>query len=319
MTNEPSIERVFRELSQIEPDGNAAVRAVEHARETISTRPVVGILSRWVGAVSGRYLAAAAGLVIAASLALWFALGGSNGAVAIAEVLQQLEAVKTVQYVETRSDIPRDGKPRGPTVVTRVQILGRYRQRKEIISVTPGEDLGEGSRWSQGPELEGLVSIVDLQQGRMVSLSPKDKRFHVIQKIMGISPDDGSLHESEVKPVPEADFYQQMRAIPTDEAEKLAERIVDGKSAVGFRTVEAVDLQGGTDTLTRTYWVDAKSKLPVRIEVEHRSTVPRHGQSRWVHSDFVFDAPLDESLFSTDPPEGYTNARESAEQADDGE
>jgi hypothetical protein len=27
--------------------------------------------------------------------------------------------------------------------------------------------------------------------------------------------------------------------------------------------------------------------------------------SEWTQSDIVFDAPLDEALFSTDPPKGY--------------
>lgn len=318
MNDEPTIERVFCELSQMEPDNDSAQRAIERARQAVLTRPQASERSAWRGAITGRHLAAAAGLLVAVSLAAWFALGGTKSTVAFAEVLQQLDAVKTVQYVESRSHIPREGKPQGPTIVTRVQILGRYRQRKEIVSVTPGEDLGEGRPWTLGRARQGRVSIVDLQRGKMIALTPDDKRYHVIERIIGISPDDGSLHESKVKQVPEADFYQQMRAVPMDEAEKLAERMVDGKRVFGFRTVEGIERQNGTDTWTRIYWVDSRTKLPVRIEVELRSTRPRFAQSRGVASDFVFDAPLDESLFSTDMPDGYTDARRSAEQEDDG-
>jgi hypothetical protein len=56
-------------------------------------------------------------------------------------------------------------------------------------------------------------------------------------------------------------------------------------------------------------WVDPDTKLPIRIEVEYRSTHPMSGQSDWVVSDLIWDAPLDRSLFSTTPPEGYKEAK----------
>jgi outer membrane lipoprotein-sorting protein len=114
------------------------------------------------------------------------------------------------------------------------------------------------------------------------------------------------VSESKVAPAPEVDFYARMRDVPTESAEELPAREIEGTKVLGFRTVEKHERPRGVDTWTRTYWVDAETKLPLQIETTVESTDPRHGQSRWIQSDIVFDEPLDESLFSTDPPEGYT-------------
>ena len=158
--------------------------------------------------------------------------------------------------------------------------------------------------WSKAPV--GMVTITDLARGKLVSLDPKNKVFSEAKEILGISPDDGKLIKSEVKAVPEADFYTRMREFPADTADKLPEKEIAGKKAVGFRTKEKIERKRGVDTWTRIYWVDSKTMLPVHIEVTIESTDPHHGQSRWVLSDIVFDEPIDESLLSTDPPEGYT-------------
>ncbi|MEX2316255.1 MAG: hypothetical protein WD669_03820 [Pirellulales bacterium] len=310
MDHETSVQRVFDELATIEPDKDSVQRAIARARDCVHSQSAVPQSHSWGRVNGGRQLATAAGLLLAISLAAWFALGSSARTVAFTEVQQQLDAVRTVQYLHTSSPIPREGKKRRPSWVTRHQILGRYRERKEVLSVTPGEKLEEGNRWN-APAV-GRVSIIDLQRGKMISLTPETKHYNFITGFVSISPDDGSLQRSEMKPVPEADFYQKMRAVPVDKAEQLAERTMDGKKVVGFRTLKETKRQAGTDTWTTTYWVDSQTKLPVRIEAEVRSTDPNFGPSRGVSSDFVFDAPLDESLFSTDPPTGYIDARNAA-------
>jgi outer membrane lipoprotein-sorting protein len=307
MNHDDPVQRVFDELTQIEPDKDAVHRSIARARECVLSQPTVPRSRLWGRVVRGPQLATAAGLLLAVSLAAWFALGGSNRTVAFAEVQKQLDAIQTVQFTVTHSPLPREGKKRGPSWVIRHQILGRYRERSEVLSVTPGEELEGGNRWNA--PTPGRVSIIDLQRGAMISLTPEKKQYSVITGFASMSPDDGSLEKSELKPVPEADFYRQMRAIPFDKAEKLDERVVEGKKVTGFRTVEETKRSAGTDTWTRTYWVDSQTKLPVRIEVDVRSTHPNIISTRGVLSDFVFDEPLDESLFSADPPVGYVDAR----------
>ena len=76
--------------------------------------------------------------------------------------------------------------------------------------------------------------------------------------------------------------------------EPLGEKVIDGRRLVGFR------LTG--HGMICALWGDPKSGLPVRIETSSPGA-PNAKPSIW--SDFVFNADLDESLFSMEPPAGY--------------
>ncbi len=106
-------------------------------------------------------------------------------------------------------------------------------------------------------------------------------------------------------PAPEVDFYKRIREFPAEGAVRLPPRKINEKHVVGFRTTKSVKLQRGVDTWTRTFWINPGSSLPVQIEIKFESTNPSSGESEWVLSDIVFDEPIDESLLSTEPPEGY--------------
>ncbi len=239
-------------------------------------------------------------------LVLWMAPPESTGGVAFAQVQIQGKKVKSVQYVETRKD-----GANGPTTVTRFWILGPHLRRKEYRVV-------DGGRPKEGESFgvrvgENFVGIYDMKKGKQVVLFPDEKRFGVIQFEVSADPDgEGgtSFRKTFVKPHPETDYYAQIRNVPFEKAEKLGERTLDGKKAAGFRVVEKTGGEDGTaDTWTRTYWVDPKTKLPIRIEISFQATTPGIGSSDFVLSDFIFDAPMDPSLFSTDPPEGYSVAK----------
>jgi len=244
-------------------------------------------------------------------LTLWLSPSSSNGGLAFGQVQAQVEKTKSVQYVETRQDKTPKGDRAGPKTEKRVMILGRYLKREEVRVVQPGDKLPDGQAWTAQPDHS--ITIFDAQKGRMVGLFPEKKLFSVVRGTMGISPDDGQIVDTgKIKPLPEADFYEEIRRVPADNAEKLPERIVDGKKAIGFRVVEKTERKQGTDAFTRTFWVDPQTKLPIRIEISFRSTDAFMGQSDWVQTDFIFDAPIDRALFSTEPPEGYTNVEAGA-------
>ena len=105
--------------------------------------------------------------------------------------------------------------------------------------------------------------------------------------------------------MPEVNFYRKIREVPAEKAKKLPERTIAGQVAAGFQIVERNERPAGTDTWTGTYWIDPRTKLPLRIEFSRRSTDPTMADSESILTDFVFDAPLDEALFSTNPPAGY--------------
>ncbi|MBI2479772.1 MAG: hypothetical protein HYV60_14400, partial [Planctomycetia bacterium] len=69
---------------------------------------------------------------------------------------------------------------------------------------------------------------------------------------------------------------------------------IDGRKVVGFH----ISSQPHDFIL----WGDPKTGLPVRVE----STSGFEGGVKATSSDFVFNADMDESLFSLEPPAGYT-------------
>jgi len=82
----------------------------------------------------------------------------------------------------------------------------------------------------------------------------------------------------------------QLQEDPHVAVEDLGPREIDGRSAVGF-------LAKKPHTQV-TIWADAETGLPVRIEQDL-------GQIQIICKNLQFDAPLDESLFSMEAPEGY--------------
>jgi outer membrane lipoprotein-sorting protein len=74
----------------------------------------------------------------------------------------------------------------------------------------------------------------------------------------------------------------------------LGEKRIDGRRVVGFRI--------NSDRGLTDLWGDPKTGMPVRVE----TTMGIDGNTKVTFSDFVFNVDMDESLFSVDPPPGYT-------------
>jgi len=306
MNQRPSFLRSLRELSRLEPDTASISRAIGRARATVVKQSTPKPSLQWRRIMSPRNVTAAAvALAVVLLLTLWLSPLGSTNGLAFAEVQDKVEKTKSVQFTETRQDKSPDGKLAGPKSVSRVMILGCYLRREETKVVYAGDKLEEGRHWTRGPD--HVISITNAKTGERVSLLPEERLFSVTKRIAWITPDDGKIHTGEIEPQPEADFYSEIRRVPAEKAEKLRERAIDGNRAVGFRVVDKTKRKQGTDTFTTTYWVDPKTKLPMRIESSFRSTDPTMGQSEALRNEFVFDAPLDKTLFSTEPPKGYVD------------
>jgi hypothetical protein len=75
--------------------------------------------------------------------------------------------------------------------------------------------------------------------------------------------------------------------------------------------VETIRYRLEEDKQTVSIWVDAKTKLPVRMEQEFTDPTPDITRNRFVWTDFEWDPKLPkgfknlDALFDTTPPEGY--------------
>jgi outer membrane lipoprotein-sorting protein len=85
---------------------------------------------------------------------------------------------------------------------------------------------------------------------------------------------------------------------------ELGEKRIDGRPAYGIRS----EVPGNAFE----FWIDRETGLPLQMTIQHLSSkTPR----RIIRSDFDFDTPLDEALFSTEAPEGY-EVKRSVQQPD---
>ena len=129
---------------------------------------------------------------------------------------------------------------------------------------------------------DGTVTVVDLSQRPI--------------KILELIPDERRAVETTLigrGPAQDPDTLEMAKDARDGSGEDLGARAVEGREARGFRT-----LSPGNDI---TFWIDEETELPLSVEIVHTRT-GRH----IIMSEFEWDVELDESLFSTTAPEGYT-------------
>lgn len=144
-------------------------------------------------------------------------------------------------------------------------------------------DMVKGSRIRRTlSNVPGNVSIIDLENKRILNLTEEKKEAAYI----------------DLKGLPEIPNYLELlknslvrlQDSPHFVTEDLGTREIDGRQAVGFLAKHP--------KAEITLWADAETGLPVRIE-------SKEGQLNVICKNMQFDAPMDESLFSMDVPEGY--------------
>jgi len=129
---------------------------------------------------------------------------------------------------------------------------------------------------------DGIIRVFDMSQEdmRLLTLFPQAKYASEIT-YMGRGPTN------------DPDLLRMLAEMRDGETDDLGVQEIDGRMARGFHGV-----RGRSDF---TVWADPETGLPVRVKIR------QDGLARTlVMSDFEWDAEMDESLFSTTAPEGYT-------------
>jgi outer membrane lipoprotein-sorting protein len=133
----------------------------------------------------------------------------------------------------------------------------------------------------------GPVTIFDTSRGKLLILDPSRKSALLME---GPAPKGPDAPRDIV-----ADTVKGMRTLGEKKGEPVGRERIGGVEAEGFRVVE-----GGN---TLVVWVDAKTRLPLRIDV----TTQLQGQAvRGTLTELALDPPLDDSLFRLEAPDGYT-------------
>ncbi len=146
-------------------------------------------------------------------------------------------------------------------------------------------DLVKGSRIRRTVSDRQDVVIIDLDSGRMLTLDPKNKGA-VYVNIQGAVVEGTKSYLGLVR-----EIVTRLNARPDLPVKQLGRQTIDGQEAVGLEVSE--------DNTQLTIWADARTALPVRIEVQQ-------GQSFTILKNIEFDVPVEDSLISLDVPAGYT-------------
>ena len=115
-------------------------------------------------------------------------------------------------------------------------------------------------------------------------------------EIAEIKNDMENLGESMDLEVTELDRIHWLRDHTGKPDQRLDRRMVEGRELDGF----VVFLEGDEYTI----WLDPVTNSLARVEYD--ASVGGSGLGKTIMKDFRFDVPLDEALFSYDPPPGYS-------------
>jgi outer membrane lipoprotein-sorting protein len=222
-------------------------------------------------------LAAAAVMIIAVFIVI-HQLGGSVEGVAFADVVRPLLTVETGKFKMT-IDVVSAG-------LDWIDCKGEPLQTIEVFFAGPGR-----TRWDVAT---GEVLVANMFEGKVMILMPAKKEAAVME----VGPPGVIPRHNRFNKLFELRRLIEYALETEDESvEFLGQREIDGTAALGYL------ITGPRHHGDITVWADAQSKVPIRIE----QSMHIGGRTETaVISDIVYDAYLDELLFSVEPPEGYS-------------
>jgi len=229
-------------------------------------------------------IAAAAILMVGLCAGVVYWATGRAGTPALADALSAMRQIKTVTWMEIQGTSLRESE-------------NDFQDHREVVCrcayKAPGRVRRETTQWLANPLRQRVeeyrhVHIIDHNARKALLLTPSEKTAALYHT--GATQAYDLLFDVLLNP---------KQNVPPD-AEPLGESRIDGQAVVGYRIRhkgDGNDFWGGETT---DIWVNVKTKRVALVESGDRG--------KWMFrlKDFVFDRQLDDSLFSLDPPPGYT-------------
>ena len=229
---------------------------------------------------------------VAAAIALAVLAGGAylllgpHAGIAFADVRQQIEQAQTMTLTATAE---RKGIDKPVRMKMYFKSPGLMRQEQEL---TP-EEAGMGSSASQSATSaspQQVVTIFDMVNLKGVSLFLGMKKAIVYEL--------KNVPEETIAKARQQNFLGELKRAVAGEHQELGEKKINGRKAKGYRCRPA-----DTPMVTMDIWVDASTAVPLLVE----QALPNGmGMGKVRLTDFVIDPKLEDSLFDTRVPEGYT-------------
>jgi hypothetical protein len=227
----------------------------------------------------------------AAAALLFVALGwlflNDTPALALGDVIEAAKKHKLVKYKHKQTDTPRDGLVASLEQVVYAD-LKALRFRSE--SRNKFQDPDDREKFIE----EINVAVQDSNKGRMLMTNT-----HPGGKLLPPRKEATLLGSGEERTKPKS-FLENLQEFQQRKGVTSVKDKLDGREMMRFRLEE--------DNTTTSLWVEVKTKLPYRLEWE---LVTANATHKFVDTDYEWDPPLPkgstslDSLFSTQPPEGY--------------
>lgn len=135
-----------------------------------------------------------------------------------------------------------------------------------------------------GESAQHSYAVLDMAAGKVLFVDEKQKSAHVNPLASGEKQDMA------------AQTIEDVRSLKSKDARLIGEKKIDGVQAKGY------EIAGKRDS--KTVWADVVTGNPVRVEIRRKD--PRSGPTVDVWTNIKLDEPLDEKLFSVEPPAGFS-------------
>ena len=286
--NDKNIEEILKEVAaeDIPADVHKIAQQVsaDFSRTLLQTKKQ-HILWEHIIRSSITKLAAAAVIVIGVFAVINF-LGGTGSSVTLAAVLERVEQVQAFMYkMNMRITVSMgENMPAIDQDMEMTMLISRdFGIKTETITVNG--NTGEKSTHT---------AYVIPHEGIAVTLIPDKKKY------MRIKFDDDWLAKMKQENNDPREIIKRMMG---SEYTELGRSTIDGVEVDGFHTTDPAMLAGMGENIKYTLWVDAKSWLPVRSEIEFKK-----GDQMQVHvvvSEFNWDIPVTADDFKPVIPDDF--------------
>jgi len=272
--------RVHDEISQ----------ALAHSEKI---EPAHAELTAWRTIMKSRmtkWAAAAAVIIIAVIVGINHFIGPVNvTSVALADVLERIEQAQAFMYKMrvTTSVGMFTGKPAETIEIEMdytITISNEYGMKWE----TETTDHNTGKTMTQ-------IMYIRPGQKAAIMIMPEMKKY------MQMEFDDDLVARTKKQ---NNDPREMIKQIMGCQYTELGRSVIDGKEVEGFHTTDPAMFAGMGENIKYTLWVDAKSWLPVRCEMDFK--MGEQMQASSVIYDYQWDIPVAASDFEPTIPEDYT-------------
>jgi outer membrane lipoprotein-sorting protein len=236
-------------------------------------------------------IAAAFTLVVLAGAA--YLLLGSHAGIAFADIRQQIEQTQTMTVTAT-SEMKVADRLMKMKIKMDFKSPGLMRMEQEIETPMPpnATTIPGATQPAISPTSAKSISIMDMNNQKGIALIPATKQAMTMD-FKNVPP------ETLVK-MKQQNFLDGLKKAVAGEHEELGEKKIGNQLAKGYRFVVPEMSQ-----LPIEIWVDASTGNPLLIEQTLPDTMGL-GKIKVTMTDFVMNPVLDDSLFDTNVPQGYS-------------